>query len=262
MGSNLSLEMYKMNLNKNIKVAIAIIILLSLFGFANSKQGDMRVEKTDVFVQQAYDNYFVDDKDVEGLMTEEGKEFIEDKAFKTVDFKGLERKIKSNLFVEDAEVYRDVKGMLYVKVEQRKPIARIARSSGGDFYIDGKGNIFPMSEKFTARVLVVDGSFVNKLLVKGFKKDAANKPYLAFIKRIESDKFLSAQIHQISIDYLGRINMYQQVGAQTIEFGYPDENMDKKFQKLQMFYDRILPVKGWNAYHRVNLNFDNQIICE
>lgn len=255
-----------MILNTKIKtllqVAIAAVILLSLFGFANSNQGNMRVKKAEVFVKQSYDNYFIDEKDVMALMTKDGHETLEDEAFKKLSFKEMERRIKENLFVEDVEVYRDVKGILYAKVKQRTPIARIARSWGKDFYLDEKGNVFPISDKFTARVLIMDGPYMNRLLSKGFKKEESNKAYLEFIKRIVSDEFLRTQIHQISVDNLGRIIMYQQVGAQVIEFGYPDETTDLKFEKLKIFYDRILPVKGWNAYKKVNLNFDKQIVCE
>ncbi|MBC7390116.1 MAG: cell division protein FtsQ [Opitutaceae bacterium] len=255
-----------MILNTNIKtliqISIAIVILLGLFGFANSKQGDMRVVKADVYVKQAYDNYFIDEKDVMALMTIKGTEVLEEEAFKKLSFKELEKRIKENLFVEDVQVYRDVKGNLYAKVVQRKPIFRIARSYGKDFYVDTYGNIFPISDKFTARVLIADGPYMNKLLSKGFKKDSTNKNYLEFIKKVENDKFLNSQIHQISVDNLGRINMYQQVGSQVIEFGYPDKFMEAKFKKLKVFYERILPAKGWNAYKRVNLNYENQIVCE
>jgi len=249
-------------LNNRAKLLISVGLMLILFSFANSKQGDMRVKNTDVTVTQSYDNYFIDQQDVIGLMTNSGEDVLDKESFKKIKFKKLEKQIKQNLFVEDVEVFRDVKGTLYAKVQQRKPIVRIARSFGYDFYLDAKGNIFPMSQKFTARVLIAEGPFMNKLLLKGFKKDKTYLPYLEFMKRIEKDEFLSAQIHQISIDELGRIKMYQQVGQQVIEFGYPDENLDKKFKKLQLFYERILPNKGWNAYTRVNLNFENQIICE
>jgi cell division protein FtsQ len=243
-------------------VAIALVILFSLFAFANNRQDNMRVKKADIYVEQTFDNYFIDEKDVLGLLTKNGDEVLEEEAFKKLNFKQLEKRVKENLFVDDVETYRDIKGTLFVKANQRKPIARIARSGATDFYIDAKGNVFPMSDKFTARVLVVDGAYSGKLLSKGFKKDKANQAYLDFIKRIESDKFLAAQIHQISIDHLGRINLYQQVGGQVIEFGVPDEKVEEKFEKLDIFYQRILPVKGWNAYKRVNLNFDRQIICE
>lgn len=243
-----------------VKVSVALILLLSLFGVANSNQGNMRVKKSDLYVEQSYDNYFIDEKEVMGLMTMNGDEVMEEQAFKKLSFKEMERRIKENLFVDDVEAYRDVKGTLYVRVKQRRPIARITRSGAKDFYVDAKGNIFPMSDKFTARVLIVNGPFMNQLLSKGFKKEYPN--YLSFIQRIESDPFLSTQIHQLTVDHLGRINMYQQVGGQVIEFGLPDETTDEKFEKLKVFYDRILPVKGWQAYKRVNLNFDNQIVCE
>ena len=252
----------KDNIKTLIQIGTAVAVLLGLFGFANSKQGNMRVVKADVFVKQAYDNYFIDEKDVMSLMTVKGTEVLEEEAFKKLSFKELERRIKENLFVDEVQVYRDVKGNLYAKVVQRKPIFRIARSYGKDFYVDEKGNIFPISDKFTARVLVADGAYMNKLLIKGFKKDSVNQNYLEFVKKVEGDKFLTSQIHQISIDNLGRINMYQQVGSQVIEFGYPDEFMEAKFKKLKVFYERILPAKGWNAYKRINLNYENQIVCE
>ncbi len=255
MGSKLKIKAW-------VKVAVILALLLSLFGFSNRKQADMRVPKSDVYVAQAYDNYFIDEKDVVALMTLNGDEVLNEQAIKKLSFKELENRIKQNLFVDDAEVYRDVKGVLYVRVQQRKPLARIARAGVTDFYLDEKGNIFPMSDKFTARVIIVNGAYVNTLLSKGFKKDKTTKPYLDFIKKVESDPFLSAQIHQLGIDALGRINMYQQVGGQVIEFGYPDDKMEEKFEKLKIFYERILPVKGWNAYTKVNLNFDKQIVCE
>lgn len=251
-----------LNIKTLIQVGIAMAILLGLFGFANSRQSDMRVAKTDIYVEQAYDNYFIDEKDVMALMTSKGTEVLEEEAFKKISFKELEKRIRENLFVDEVEVYRDVKGTLFSKVTQRKPIFRIARSWGKDFYVDAKGNIFPVSDKFTARVLIADGAYMNRLLTKGFKKDTSNRRYLDFVKVIEQDKFLSSQIHQINVDQLGRISMYQQVGAQVIEFGYPDKFMDAKFRKLRVFYEKILPSKGWNAYKRVNLNFENQIVCE
>ncbi|RTZ94301.1 MAG: cell division protein, partial [Candidatus Poseidoniales archaeon] len=35
-----------------------------------------------------------------------------------------------------------------------------------------------------------------------------------------------------------------------------------KFKKIDMFFHDILPSKGWDAYHSVNVAFNNQIVCE
>jgi cell division protein FtsQ len=55
--------------------------------------------------------------------------------------------------------------------------------------------------------------------------------------------------------------MYPQVGKQYIEFGKA-EQIEEKFSKLTIFYQKILPFKGWNTYKRVNLKYFNQIVCE
>ena len=55
--------------------------------------------------------------------------------------------------------------------------------------------------------------------------------------------------------------MFPQVGGQLIEFGKP-ENLESKFKKLMIFYKEILPKHGWNAYERVNLEYEGQIIAE
>ena len=46
-----------------------------------------------------------------------------------------------------------------------------------------------------------------------------------------------------------------------IEFGKA-EQIEEKFSKLAIFYQKILPFKGWNTYNRVNLKYFNQIDCE
>nr|GFB54665.1 hypothetical protein [Tanacetum cinerariifolium] len=46
---------------------------------------------------------------------------------------------------------------------------------------------------------------------------------------------------------------------QRIEFG-PPENISEKFAKLMVFYRQIPSVLGWDTYHRVNVEYQNQII--
>jgi len=55
--------------------------------------------------------------------------------------------------------------------------------------------------------------------------------------------------------------MLPQVGAQTIEFGTA-ENMEEKLKKLKIFYKEILPQMGWSRYHRVNVEYNGQLVAE
>jgi cell division protein FtsQ len=91
--------------------------------------------------------------------------------------------------------------------------------------------------------------------------DDEGKDLFYFIKYIEKDKFWSAQFAQLKVDKRGMIEIFPQVTKQMIEFG-DTYQYDEKLKKLKIFYDKILPDRGWNRYNRVNLKFENQIICE
>ena len=81
------------------------------------------------------------------------------------------------------------------------------------------------------------------------------------INYIGADEFLKAQIAQIHFEEEDDIVMYPQVTKQLIEFG-SYENMEAKFLRLLVFYKQILPRNGWNSYKKVNLKYNDQIICE
>ena len=65
----------------------------------------------------------------------------------------------------------------------------------------------------------------------------------------------------LTVDRNGYITLYPQVTKQYIEFGKP-VSIEEKFLKLKVFYKKILPYKGWNHYTRVNIEFQDQIVCE
>jgi cell division protein FtsQ len=81
------------------------------------------------------------------------------------------------------------------------------------------------------------------------------------INFIDEDEFWKAQIAQIEIDKAGEMLIYPQVGKQVIEFGTAD-NYEVKLKKLKLFFKKILPYKGWNTYTKVNIKYNNQIVCE
>ena len=84
---------------------------------------------------------------------------------------------------------------------------------------------------------------------------------LELIHFIEKDDFWKAQIAGMEIGRNKDIKLFQQVGKQVIEFGKPSD-INEKFEKISVFYNEILPAKGWDAYQRVNVKYKDQIICE
>jgi cell division protein FtsQ len=255
------------NIFKNIKLKKGFVIVvlsigtLALISFVEKKQCGKVFKDIHITIDNEYDNYFVDEEEVMNIMTAYHRENIINRKYEDINLKVLEQRIKSHKFVEDAQVFKDHKGNLMVEIKQCRPIARVIQPDGPHAYIGIRGNTLTTSEKFTARVVIVDGKFTQKLLQPGFLNSPEGKPYLNFLTMIDQDKFWKAQVAQVSIDPLGDITIYPQVGDEVILLGKP-EDLKSKFSRLKLFYKKILPQKGWNKYDLVNLKYKDQIICE
>lgn len=248
-------------LRKAFLIIFAGLAFVLLMGFANHEQHGKTCTNIYVDIDFEQDNYFVSKEDVISLMTRNGEELIINQYVDKINLKMLEMRVESHNFVDDAQVFKDYKGNLSVKVKQCRPLARILDQEGPHSYIGSNGKILPSSEKFTARVMLIDGAFSGKLKQDSFFHSVEGKKYFDLIKRIDEDKFWKAQLAQMTIQSNGNILFYPQVGDQIIEFGRPDQ-VDDKFKKLKIFYKKIFPYKGYTRYDRVSLKFKDQIICE
>jgi len=202
------------------------------------------------------ENKFLDRYQIESLITEK---MDKDSIIKNVNI--IEKNILANPFVKEIKLYQDLSNKLIVDLVQYQPIARLVSENKKDFYIDLHGNIFPTSTKFSERVLLIHTADNINFDLKNINSTDYGKKIFTMINYIINDTFLSKIISEIDINYNKNIIIYPQVSKQKIIFGYP-EQIDVKFDKLMLFYKKILPAKGWNTYKTVNLKFKNQIICD
>lgn len=243
--------------------ASCCLILLVLGGiWVAQKQAQKSVRKVMVTIDNEYNNYFISEREVKNILTNNGESRIEGAKISEIALKNLELRIKSHKFVREAQVSRDLAGNLNISVKQNRPIARIIHdNSDQDVYIDEVGNMLPLSERFTARVIPITRSLFRPAQSRSFFQDSTGRAYLDLLKYIQKDAFWKAQLAEMQIDAKGKVVFMPQVGTQTIEFGKPEE-VEQKFKKLLVFYKKVLPAMGWDRYQRVNLEFQDQIICE
>ncbi len=250
-----------MRLKKWVKIALFSFSMLSIVVLAEKRRSSKVCQRILIDVDNRHENYFVNEKDVQMLVTNAGADNVIGKRYLELDLKALEHRIEANKYVRRAEVYRDVKGNLLVYVEQNRPLARLLRQDAPDAYISDAGEVLPVSDAYTARVMLISGPYTERLIKHNITEDGKNQQVFALIDYISRDEFWKSQIAGIDIDENGDITMYPQIGKQRIEFGRA-ENISDKFDKLSVFYDQILPRKGWNFYNRVNLKYQDQIVCD
>lgn len=221
-------------------------LVIFLFAFSTTKNGARKVSDVEVnFTSE--NNLFITDESVNKLLIQ-NEEGVTNMPKEILDLNGLETALKSNPMIKNAEVYLTVNGEVRADVEQRKPIARVATNAS--FYIDDEGKFMPLSANRSARVPLVTGQVL--------KNDLEDVFHLA--KMIHEDQFL--KIHIVEI-HQGR-NKYFTLKTRSLDFeiylGALD-HLDKKINNLKAFYQKAMKDQTLPNYKKVNLQFENQVVC-
>ena len=217
-----------------------------LLAFSTQRNSERLVSKIHInFLGD--DNLFITRETVNKLLIQ-NNESVTSVPKEILDLNGLENALKSNPMIKTAEVYLTVSGEVQADINQRKPIARV--STNAAYYIDDLGAYMPLSKNYTARVPLVTG-FVEKNNL-GSIFTIANK--------IENDDFLKSQI--VEIHQNQNLNMVLKTRMADFEIELGDlKHLDKKINNLKAFYQKAKKDKTLNTYSKVNLQFENQVVC-
>lgn len=220
--------------------------MVFLFAFS-SKRNDMRAI-SDVEVNFfGEENLFITHETVNKLLIQ-NKESATKVPKDILDLNRLELALKSNPMIKTAQIYLAVNGGIKADVVQRKPIARV--NANTSYYIDEDGLVMPLSNNYTARTPLVTG-FV--------KKDNLKNVY-AIADKIYKDEFLKT--HIVEIYQAQNLDIKLKMRVYDFEILIGDlNNLDKKINNLKAFYQKAKKDKSLNKYSKVNLQFENQVVC-
>lgn len=168
-----------------------------------------------------------------------------------VDLRALEDVLDKHPLIDRVECYKTPGGKIRIEVTQRIPVLRIFGRNGENYFVDNKGAIMPPEAKCIAHLPVVTGNVEKSFALTGLYE---------FALFLQKNKFWNAQIEQINVLKGQEIELVPRVGDHIIFLGRI-ENYESKLSRLKEFYRKGLNRVGWNKYERINVEFDNQIIC-
>ena len=241
------------------------VTLFGLVAFTEHRIRQSHCEAIIVRLHEVDGQRFLTRRDVTGFLTNNGADPLVGKAFEAIDLGALEQRLRQYSLIKQAHLSRDLAGNLLVDVSQPQPLARLVDGAGsevvqwlGGQYISDEGRFFPLSMNYTARVPIVSGAWFQQHRTLA---DKAGRPLLNLLQYIRQDELWRAQIAEIEVNAVGEVTLWPQVGNYQIEFGTPD-GLATKFKKVKLFYTQIAPRRGWDRYHRVNVQYRNQLVCE
>ena len=229
----------------NIKVIIVLAVVSIFSAFSSSQNNAKPISEVEVsFIGD--NNLFISKTKVDKLLIQ-NNDYIKCVSKDILDLKALENKLSSHDMIENSELYISINGILKIDIKQRNPYARVI--SDPSFYIDNNGTKMPLSDNYSARVLLVHGLNDESKIDYVFK----------LIKTIRDDEFLNSNVTDILIN---KSEISLRVRNCNFEVLVGDlNNLETKIKNFKAFYQKAYRDKILNNYKKVNLQFNNQIVC-
>ncbi len=232
---------------KYLLFLVLIVVLGFLYSFSSKRNEQKKV--TEIVVEfEAGENNFLTHSMVDKLLIQ-NKETVQNLEKSVINLYGLENNVSKNPYVEKASVFLTIGGQLKSTVKQRSPVARII-SENESYYVDKQGVKVPLSENYSARVM----------LVSGIKNDNEIKEIMPLITLILADGFLQKELVGIHKSDDDEYQFSVRSGDHKIDFGKLSD-VNVKFKKLKAFYNKTFLNKTIENYKTINVKYHNQVVC-
>ena len=250
--------------------ASILLYLVFTLSFTGEKRRNTICSKMRVHIVDSLQDQFITEKGVENYIYDLDLKVLGEPVTH-INIKKLEGYLNAREKIKKTEVYFTGNGDLHIRIDQRNPIVRIINRRGQSYYIDDGGAIISLSGNYTSHVLVATGEITEFFEFPGADRlncpdiNASDKHYILceiyeLARFIHNSPFWDSQIEQVHRNEKGEYELIPRVGAHLILFG-EFARYREKFRNLKAFYEKGLNNVGWNKYLKINLKYDNQIIC-
>ena len=229
-----------------VKGLFLLGLVMFLYAFSSFKNNNRLVSGVSVeFTGE--DNVFITSETVNKLLiqSQEKLYFLPKEG---IDLKEMEFSLESYDMIKSAQAYLTLNGEVRVKVEQKRPIARV--HSSDVFYIDEDGFRMPLSSEHSARVPLVYGVVDNEDFESVYKVASV----------VYNDSFLKMYITEIFQNEIKEISLKMRLLDFEVLVGNLD-NLEIKLRNLKAFYQKAKKDNMLGIYKSVNLQFENQVVC-
>lgn len=150
--------------------------------------------------------------------------------------------------------YKSTQNNVVIRIQQRTPLLRVFTKEPGkygtNYFVDIEGQLMKADNCY-APTLVATGYITDKL---------AQKQLYHLAQCIKKSAFWDAQVTQIFVTLNAKVTLYPRVGQNCIQLGGMTD-IDRKLDRMERFYHKVIKKVGWQKYSCINLSIPNQIIC-
>lgn len=233
---------------------IILVVLLTLVTsavlWANHCSQAEVCKSVDVLILNSDDQTFVTGQGILHEL-EMNNIYPKGKLVASVNTDSIERVLNRCDYLNDAECFVADVDHLVITVNQFEPVMRVYdRGDGSVYYVNRNGKKMQVDGRYHIDVPVVEGDFTGSF-----------KPLrlLPLIDYVERDSSLTGIVSMYTVRDSNNVCFVPSICGHIVNVG-DMSNIDSKFKKLKLFYDKVMPYKGWDAYTEVSLKWDYQVV--
>lgn len=202
------------------------------------------------------DRRMVDSAELESLLTDQHTRELVGTPSASISIRRLEKRIGANPWVKRADLFFDSKQVLWVKVTEREPVARLFTDNGASFYVDAEGTRLPLKDFYPVQLPIFTSCPLDRRTWT--KGDTALARQVAVLGAyLQAHPFWMDMVQQVDINK--GFDLVPAIGSSVLKIG-DTSALDGKFNRLLVFYQKVIPRVGWNKYAVLDARYAGQIV--
>lgn len=167
-----------------------------------------------------------------------------------INVEDIEQQIGESQYIELVDCMFENGGCLKIKVAQIVPVMRVF-DGNQSYYVNKNGKRMTAVSTFYADVPIIEGHFTKKF---------SPLRLLPLINYVEKDSALKSLVTMYCMRDTNNIFIVPSIHGHVVNLGTCD-NIESKFEKLKLFYKKVMPVKGWMYYDTVSVKWNYQVVA-
>jgi cell division protein FtsQ len=230
-------------------LGLSIILVIAALIFGRIKHKESLCEKAVVHFDVDSSRQFISQLGILEYMRQ-NKFKYEGVVIPNIDLTLAEEILLKQPFIRSVDCYMNLRNVLVINIEQRKPILRVYPKYGSPYYIDDQGGALPLSDLFSSDVIIASGNITPPM----------NTKLYTLATTVHQSTFWEHFIEHIFVEENGDLVFTTQISGHQVILGNT-ERLEGKLIKLESFYKKALVNIGWDQFKEINLEYKDQVIC-
>ncbi len=235
-------------IQNSILILLAVALTVGVVWARNKSRGELCTH-VEVEVINADSTSFVTPQGVLSDLKGQGISVV-GKRMGDIDASDIEEALRISPYLESADIVKCQDGRLLIRVSQLVPVFRVF-DGDNSYYVNRAGKHMAATNYYHSDVPVVQGHFTRKY---------PPTRLLPLIDYVEKDSLLRSLVSMYVVRDTNNILIVPTLSGHVVNMGNAS-GFENKFAKLRLFYEKVMPKKGWNTYDTISVKWNHQVVA-